>query len=465
MAGWPQKPQIKRIVDVILPRLIPYMQKNRGKHICCYNAAYIFVELCCALAVLSLVLCAWPACEPAFFLESLLSPLFQPEGIVGVVSLVGLSGAAFAWLISRTEDRICGVRMSVLVEWVYPNFFSLYFVLFIGLAIFALFMGTARMFWPAFYAFWGALASFMLLCRGCYLFVVRADLRESRAFEYYGACLAHGGDGGVSIRETLLNTADYTRLLLTKERRDATAKTAQLWLKAFPDNQNLPSVEQIADCVETEDNLIRRSDLFCSAWAALLPKGIAEPQDVALVRSMLEHLDQYSWDNGQKKNIFCRQAILLGLSQFLLEIGRKCDFWKATQICALITGMREGADAARELACAWLAMLCVEWAGDAPQAGSALSEAAGFLLPVVEQYLIQGGKEDKDLNGFLFHAHWIARRAKQVKPSAYLLEMSRLLERAGNGIFVDCMAPADQSNLLLILLCYAIWEDEKEDVS
>ena len=96
-----------------------------------YRVFYIIAELSFVFSISSLALSFFPSWYGAAFLESFFLPLFRPDAMAAAVSLVGLPGAVFAWLISRIEDKICGIRISELINWVYPNFFVMYFSFFI----------------------------------------------------------------------------------------------------------------------------------------------------------------------------------------------------------------------------------------------------------------------------------------------------------------------------------------------
>ena len=452
------------------PRFLPWLRDPRRSRIGFYSLSYILVELSFALTVLSLILCLWPAWAWAAFFERLLSPALRPGVMAAVVSLVGLPGVVFAWLISHTEDRVCGVRMSSLIDWAYPNFFSLYFVHFIALSIIAVFAGNVGLFWPTIYAFCGVLIALGVICRVCYQFVVRSDLRENLAFEYYEDFLTRSRDRDEQIKETLLNTADYMRFLLMQERHNSTLRIAELWLKTFPAEQTVPTmdVSTAAYWKEDEDSLIRHSALFRSAWSALLPNGLADPQDTALMCAMLEQLDISSipkQNEVQQKFLYSRQAILLGLAQFLLELGQKSREWGIEQLNTLSFG-RQKSSAVQELVCAYLTMLSVEWTCGAPRARLALFQAAQSMFPVLEECLVKdpNGGRGTPLASFLLHAQWIARRTRQMNAVAYLLKVSQLLEQEilGFGSFLDRTDPMDQKDLLLVLLYLAEWEEEDE---
>lgn len=454
--------------ELVMPTLVPCLRKPSRESLTRYNLFYIIVEIFFSLAVISLILCARPSWRLAAHLEGVLAPFFQPRAMAAVVSLVGLPGAVFGWLISHMEDKVCGVRMSQLIDWAYPNFFISYFCFFITLSIIAVFSGNVGLFWPTLYAFCGVLIALCLLCWVCYRFVMRSDFRETLAFEYYENLLAYARGDDDKVGKTLLNTADYARFLLAQEHRNPIPYTVGLWLKAFSEDRRVPDMEQSASAYwqEEEDALIHHSALFRSVWAALLPKGLSDPQDIALLHSTLRELDVASGpiQNAKEECVsYGREAVLLGLAQFLMELGQKGRDWEAERFCALAYGQQKS-PAVQELVCACLTMLSVEWVNDTSSARWALSTAAKSLMSILEQCLVEDGegKGETPLAAFLLHAQWIARRARQMNAGTYILRVSGLLglENLSRNSFLDCTAPKDQKDLLLSLLCLAVWEEE-----
>lgn len=206
-----------------------------------YNICAIFAWTMLLCAVISLVGSALAAPCWVVALEQQLRKVFQPEAMAATVTLVGLPGVVFAVLISRMEDRVYGVRMSDLIEDSYHHFFRLYFFAFMVLSISAVLLGeTGIFFWPVFYAFLGVLITFICLCWVCYVFLVRSDLREQLALNYYKKqfdCCAKdratkgvGQQEGSMLRQLFQNTAEYARSLLLQSHCNRLQEVAQLWL-------------------------------------------------------------------------------------------------------------------------------------------------------------------------------------------------------------------------------------------
>lgn len=458
---------IKKACSIFLP----YLQECRQKNCRIYCALYILIEVLLFLSVLSLVLCCWPACALARFFENLLSFFLRPKVMAAVVSLVGLPGVVFAWLISRMEDRICGLRMSLLIEWAYPNFFILYFFLFIALSVLAVFCGNSERFWPTFYAFCGILLTLALLCRVCYLFVIRSKRREEYAFQYYTDRLSRSNGQNAKFQETLLNVTDYVHFLLSQEHQAPLISVVEVWLKAFPKGKPAPSLDEnfLSYTEEQANEVLQHSALYSAAWGVLLPNGPSNHQNVNLLTYMLEQIDESTnpGRNGSpESHAYSRHVILLGLVQFLLESGYLMEENGPEQLCAL-AARKKDLPAVQELVCGLLSALSVEWTAGNLRAERAMSRIFCLFGSVLEQCLLPGSDStgEKRMLAFLFHVRLIAQKHKSMSTGVYLLCISDLLRKLNKGIntFSDFTYPNKQRDLLLALLFVAGEGSEEEE--
>ena len=434
-----------------------------------YRVFYIIAELSFVFSISSLALSFFPSWYGAAFLESFFLPLFRPDAMAAAVSLVGLPGAVFAWLISRIEDKICGIRISELINWVYPNFFVMYFSFFISLSVIAVLAGNEGLFWPSLHAFIGVLAVLVLLCIACYQFVIRSDIQEKFALDYFANVISSAGCLDDKKRENLLKLSDYSKKLFNQEHQNAAVNTVHLWLKAFK-GERLPSIEDLPSLYFQKgyDSLILHSDYFRAAWSILLPGGLATSQDVTILCSILDKLDSNSEpirNNKVAKVSYGRCAILLGCAQYLIEESQRSRDWAVRQIYAIVYS-RHSSPAIQELLCAYMTMLSIEWINGTPKALQSMAFLSDNMQHIFDECLLKdhGGKPGTPLSVFLFHAQWIARSSRQMTATALLIRISCLLrsKSLANGAFLDLTAPKDQKDLLIILLSLASSEGEKE---
>ena len=446
----------------------PNFQKADHSNSKVYRVFYIISELSFIFSVISLALSFFPSWYGAAFLESFFLPYFQPDAMAAVVSLVGLPGAVFTWLISRIEDRICGVRMSQLINWVYPNFFVMYFSFFITLSVIAVFTGNVGLFWPSFYAFIGVIAVLVLLCMVCYQFVIRSDIQEKFALDYFDKILSAKEYSDDEKCKNLLKLSDYSKKLFTQEYQNAAFNTVRLWLNVFKE-EHITNIEEISsayfrDVTNEKVTLILHSEIFCAAWATLLPNGLATSQNITILCSILDALDAASKPirgNNMTDVSYGRCAILLGCAKFLIEKSQRSINCSVRRISALIYN-RHNSPALQELLCAYLTMLSIEWICDTSKIQRSMAFLADNMLPILNECPIMDheGAPGTPLTIFLVCAQWIARRSRPLTAYDLLLKISCLLENRvlAGGSFLDLTNPKDQKDLLLILLLLASFE-------
>lgn len=413
-----------------------------------YRRAFWVAAVLLVLALVSILLSQISAHPWTARLTARLYNWLPPQAMSNTISAVGLAGTAFTWLVTNAERRVCGSRVAELVDWVYPRFFRLYFLLLVPHALVGLLAGRAGWFWPTLYSFAGMLLCIALLGRACYVFVVRADKRERYAFAYYTACLEaandrkrialNGPEGGSipeeagrlrgaeqEIKGILLNAADYTRALIWEEHRDVAGQTAKLWAAAFTPREEQGWQALLARYNRNEeDSVLQNTELSKEVWAALLPTDCPQECWADGLAPMLGYVDA----QAEK----CHSAyfpILLGLVQFL-EVKSYGDPCRLVQEMTLLLRGRYDTLLAQHLACAGLMTLAVAWLDGATEGvAGALALAGKSLWEALSQPLKPRPRELREpevLDGLLLYAEWSARRARGMSLNRYLIQVHRL---------------------------------------
>lgn len=366
---------------------IPYHQFYMG----CRNAAWALSALC----ILSLLLSIIPSPPLIKCLEQFLKGLFQPDAMAETVLLVGLPGVVSTILISRMLDRVCGVQMSELVDDSYPYFFSLYFGVFMCLAIAGVLLGKAGFFWPTFYAFLGVLIAFAGLCRVCFALLIHSASQKELVLSYYKrqfhACQQersyNSQEGDYKLRRLFRNTAEYARMLLLQDHQDRLPEIARLWLDVFSGKESL--AQRSSQPSGSDDSILQDSTLCAAGWAALLPEGAVASQDAEILHNMLGYLDRSVLaDDDSGRYSYGRTVLLLGLAQFLTKIDHDIPDQDAKQLCALTYG-RQDCLADQDLTCACLIMRTVEWLDGSLSAQKDLVRAVPLLQTIIDRSLLK----------------------------------------------------------------------------
>lgn len=417
----------------------------------------------------------WPS--PPFIkrLEEFLRVLFLPDAMAEVVLLVGLPGVVSTILISRMLDRLCGVQMSELVNSSYPRFFSLYFGVFLCLAIVGVLLGKADSFWPTFYAFLGVLIVCASLCRVCFALLIHSASQKKLVLSYYKgqfqecrqerSCSGH--ERGYKLRQLFQNSAEYARMILLQDHQDRLPEIVHLWLDVFSDKESLAQWSNRPSGPNDTDT-IRQDSMLCAAgWAALLPEGIAAPQDAEILHDMLGHLDEnVSVENDKKRYSYGRTVLLLGLALFLTEFSHGISDQDAKHLCALTYG-RQDCLADQDLTCACLMMRTVEWLDGNPSAQKDLARAVPLLQTMLDRSLLKSQPNllqpsDGSLSYFLCCAESIACYRLCMDSNEFFLRAVEKLDASPETVCMSALLTAKEqrSALLTCLLRQVNMEED-----
>lgn len=438
-------------------------RRKQGK---AYNTFYLIAEAMLVLSVISAVFGFIPPWKITTILEPLLAQVFIPRAMASVVSFIGFAGIVFAWMVSRVEDRVCGLRMYRIVTWAFPNFFGLYFILYLSLSIVVVYAGNASCFWPAFYAFIGVIVSLGLMSTVCYRIVIRSDLREEYAFDYCEECFRDAKGSQDQIKEVLLNVAEYARMLYITEHRDISDRMVRLWTGLFHQDQipdvskviNDPSADDDGEILPSADDgeILARSDMLCRAWAALLPNGLSNYQDMAIFKAIVNKLDEKCPAGDYGKWI-----VLLGLAQYLIRYCQKSADWNLRFLHGLAYELR-GSPAFQELIWAFLSMLSVEWIKDeALNPRKALAEAVRATLPVLDQCMDEAKKESLTIS--TLYAQNIARSMREMTVISYFVRVARLFQSTTvvESVQQELIKPKNLRDQLVMLCYIAVMEENQ----
>lgn len=423
----------------------------------CRNIAWTLSAAC----TLSLLLSTIPSPLWIKCLEQFLKVLFLPDAMAETVVLVGLPGVVATILISRMLDRICGVQMSELVDDSYQYFFSFYFGAFMCLAIAGVLMGKSGFFWPTFYAFLGVLTAFAGLCCVCFALLIHSASQKELVFSFYKrqfrACQEERSqgkqEGDYKFRRLFQNTAEYARMLLLQDHQDRLPEIARLWLGVFGGQESL--VQLSSRQPEPDDSILQDSALCAAGWAALLPEGVAAPQDAEILHDMLGYLDQAVLvDDDSARYSYGRAVLLLGLAQFLTRISHDMPDRDAKQLCSLTYG-RQDCLADQDLTCACLIMRTVEWLDGSSSAQKDLARAVQLLQAMLDRSLLKTPPDLTQVSGsslpyFLYCAESIACYRLCMDSNEFFLRAAEKLDISSEMVVISAYLTAKEQRATLL---------------
>lgn len=376
-----------------------------------------------------------------------------------MISAVGVTGIAVSWLISRVEDRICGVRYVDLLDSVYPKFFPNYFSIFIPTSLVGILAGNAGLFWPALWAFLGVIGYISLLMLICYLFVIRADQREVIAFKYYQDKLTESENNQSEIQNILLNAADYTHMLMHKEHQNGSCKQLmELWKKGIDHmGKDMICWNAVTNRYweEEPDSVIQSIQSSRMLWATMLE---GETDSYARLEIIVPLLTALRKEQSPGALI----PILTGLSQALLDLHTE-PVQVVEETAKLIRSLQQADDRLCEtdiipmtLTGSLAISLIVRRMIDSHLADDGLQRMCILLLPQLEQLVSSLYKTEPSLVSLLFlYGEWSARRALHISLSRFLLWVDNLI--VDNAVrYCSLFDPNEEGWHLKMLVCLIV---------
>lgn len=410
----------------------PYRRSKRSY--CVLDRAFSVLTI---LTILSLFLVLFPSYEWVATMASQLQRVIRSEAISTTISAIGVVGVAFGWLISRMEERIYNIRLADLVEAVYPRFFKSYVRKFILTALIGIYAGKADLFWPAFYAFLEVLVHFGFLIRVCYVFVIRSDYREQFAFSYYENEIVQANDRE-SVQSVLLNTADYTHMLMRKQHRYGKAKALiNLWDKGLVKliyRDGAASGQQIGELREEEvldwhmaterywtkqrDSVMNGIALSRYVWQTFL-RG--ENESCARIEIIAPVLSEIRSDT----RYMVRFCILIGLVQTLFGFHLGHEEGVVLEVRKLLD--QDQQVISQELTLILAISLLVYRLQDRKDAENALYQLYIHMQTEVEGVILtskQKSKTDNEMqNMLMLYTEWSARELLRIDMVSYMLRI------------------------------------------
>lgn len=394
-----------------------------------YCAISVTLSALTILTALSLLLVLFPASKRVTEMAQQLQQIIRPEAISTTISAIGVAGVVFGWLISRMEDRIYGARLADLVEAIYPHFFRGYVRKFIFSALIGIYSGKANLFWPAFYAFWEVLLHLVLLIRVCYVFVIRSDYRENLAFFCYEKEIFRAKDES-SVRSVLLNTADYTHMLISREHRyGKLEKMVNLWecglKKVICDNSALEGEQGISPYTremtwdrategywkKKNDGMMKGIALSKCVWETFLRGESEAGTRVEIVAPLLRTIRSDVCDPVQ----FC---ILIGLAQALFGFYMDHEEGVVLEMRKLLDDVRQ--DVAQNLTLILTIILLIYRLQNRKDAEKALYRVYIHMRSEIDSIVLMNKADDV----MMLYTEWSARELLRIDMVQYMLRIS-----------------------------------------
>lgn len=261
------------------------------------------------------------------------------DALTAIISTIGVSAIAIAWLIGVTGQTVCGERIGVLVKWAYPWFFYFYFVIFLLTLFVGIYTGKlgAQRF-PTLTAAIGLITGAVFIGRVCYVFVINFKARERIAYTYYHQLFQYkpgksmADDFKLQCERAILRITKHTAQLETSGEYIPDGTIFSLW-SACIENYRKASAGTAEDSVAGHG-----LDMSCCAmgeqfWDSLIPaqRRIPLRQDFLLY---LNRRDAGAEANGLS-HLNCENHLIAGLLLKLAHAHKADDLiWK--DACSLL---------------------------------------------------------------------------------------------------------------------------------
>lgn len=228
------------------------MQKlSRGESVyerkpLCQRIIYAFSGLCLISAVLFFAsnwfpnITKWAMQVPCILsilrLFMAFGKLWELKAVAAVISMVGVTGVAFAWLVSAADREVLGVPIGVLIKWAYPGTYIFYLCCFLPQVFISVYASNAGMQVASPVAALGVLISAAYLLWVCYMILLNAGEREKIVYAYYKAtlkeCFSKEEDSLQNASSIVQKTAQCAHEQLVREHRLHGKDTLGIWLDA-----------------------------------------------------------------------------------------------------------------------------------------------------------------------------------------------------------------------------------------
>lgn len=382
-----------------------------------YNRIVCLIRILVVTTLISLILTLFPSPNCIYSIELFLSKYISAAALANTVNTAGLLSVLITWLITRSEDKICGARIVDLIEAKYPQFFKQQFARFLFLALCCSLFGNVGLFWPTLHASVGVLLFMCLLIRVCYIFAIQATEREKAAFQYYEK-MYENTDNISEMESIMLHAAEYTRKSLLTDHKTSTAENfLKLWLNAL--NFGLSTEDWVLSskshslqqhyCSNSSDLVLDGVQLSKKIWLSLMGIDAQWCVQKQIILTILE-TDAFRNVNPGRHRI----ALLTGLTSAILST---CEYPKyLIERVGSLNSQHLQNWIIPELYCTALMTLTVLWLFDPPGlifdiTNEDINHAAFDLWPQIHTVVNccdkQSFSKPRDL---LLYTEWFVRR-------------------------------------------------------
>ena len=225
--------------------------------------------------------------------------LWDANALASVIRLLGVSGVAFAWLVSAADKEILGIPIRDLLQWMAGRIFQFYFFCFIPLLVIGVYAGdsdkTIQLRAAAVFASIGVMVVSAYLMWLCYALLLHAGTRQKLIVCFYRdqlrACIAKSEDQiGVDMERMelwLMRSIKYYRAALEEKYQEESENICSLWLEAASSfhktGQEL--LELYYDCQDCP--FLDGVEMIEHAWLALLDGGITDIRKEVVIKGIL----------------------------------------------------------------------------------------------------------------------------------------------------------------------------------
>lgn len=422
-----------------------WMSFRKGK-----RNLYMNLQICSAvllfLSIASFILGFIPASKVIMNLTKMISIILPPKSMSSVISIIGLSGTAFTWLITRSEDKVCGIRLADIINEECPMFFHSYFFLFVPSIIAGTYFSANELIWPTINDLICILLYLFLYGLICYRFVILDKNRIEHAYKYIMKQIKTKEAG----EEYLLKAASYTRMLILQEHEFSSSK--KFWEIAFSvikmdSYKNWAEVKRKYYTEELGANVINNLNLAMSTWHELLDSAKLNADFLHITNSLLKEMTKPTEPVDLNIIQIFQVGLLLSLKQLATS---EADFIEKVHI--ILKSFKEERYLCKSLACSTLMIEAIDWIVD-PNRNK---ENLEHCIERLSEFVLQISESDKNaLEQILLYAEVSSRWYVSLPLEKYLYRLSETdLNEAGNVVSLfDLQSCRYRLELLCCLIC------------
>ena len=252
--------------------------------------------------------------------------LWDVKALSSVIRVLGVSGVAFAWLVSAADKEILGVPIRDVLQWLANKIYLFYFFCYIPSLVIGVYAGdsgkTTQLHVAAVFSSLGVVVVSAYLMWLCYALLLHSNMRQRMIFLFYRdqlhACAGEPGKCDPNLKQMelwLLRSVKYYRAVLEDKYQEEGKNMCGLWLVAaatfHKTGQELLNLYYSCQDCPFLDGI----EMIEHAWASLLSGEITDIKKKVIVDRILGSMcnDQ---ENEQKGYII----LLVGLVSALFHL-------------------------------------------------------------------------------------------------------------------------------------------------